>query len=424
MTKKVKIVLSTFALTVVIIFLVVNFKSPQKELSFKVKITEPINSPHFARVLGNLMGPQFIGGNKVVSLYNGEQIFPAMLNAIAAAKKSITFESYIYWSGDIGQKFADALSAKAKKGVKVHLLLDWVGSSRIKDAYLNEMETAGVEIERYHALEWYNISKLNNRTHRKILVIDGEVGFTGGVGIADEWNGNGLDSKKWRDTHYEVRGPVVAQMQAAFMDNWLKTRPDVHHSENYFPDLKNEGKSFAQMSKSSNTEGGSSVRLMYLLAIAAARKSIYLESAYFIPDERTIEDLVRARNLGVDVQIIVPGKFTDSQVLRHASRSKWGELLDAGVKIFEYQPAMFHSKVLIIDNYFLSVGSTNFDERSFRLNDEANLNILDEDLANQELKAFKVDLTYSKEVTLDEWKNRPVYEKLIEQVTTLFHSQL
>ncbi len=424
LSRKLKVIILTTLITSVGILLLVNFKNPQKELSYKLKIDEPVDSPHFARVMGDLMGPAFVGGNRIVGLYNGEQIFPAMLKAINSAKKTITFESYIYWSGEVGQKFAHALSEKAKAGIKVHLLLDWVGSSKIKDEYINEMKDSGVEVERYHAPKWYNISKLNNRTHRKILVIDGITGFTGGVGIADEWGGNGLQPKQWRDTHYEVIGPVVAQMQAAFMDNWLKVRPEVHQSADYFPELGLSGSTVAQMFKSSNREGGSSVRIMYLLAIAAARKTIYLESAYFVPDQQTIDDLVKAKKRGVDVQIIVPGKYTDSEVLRHASRSLWGDLLKADIQIFEYQPAMFHCKVLIIDNYFVSVGSTNFDERSFRLNDEANLNVLDTNLASQEYSIFKRDRANSKKITYEEWLQRPLKEKIIETFTTLFQSQL
>ncbi len=424
LNKKTILISVTGVLAIAGLLLIVNLKNPQKEIEYKIDTDESVHSEHFARVLGDLLGPPLTSGNEIIGLYNGDEIFPAMLKAIESAQKTITFESYIYWSGHIGKKFSEALSARAKAGVKVHVLIDWVGSQKIDNSYIEEMQKAQVEVERYHALSWYNLSRLNNRTHRKILVVDGKIGFTGGVGIADEWSGNGFIPDKWRDSHYQVSGPVAAQMQSAFMDNWLKTRPEVHSSPAYFPVLEPKGKSLAQMFKSSSGEGGSSVRLMYLLAIAGARKSISFESAYFIPDSQTIGDLVKARERGVDVQIIVPGPYTDSVVVRHASRGHWEKLLRAGVKIYEYQPALFHCKVLVIDNYFLSVGSTNFDERSFRLNDEANLNILDEAFASKELEMFAKDRAHSKEVSLDQWLARPTQEKIFEKLSDLLHSQL
>jgi cardiolipin synthase A/B len=410
--------------TLVVLLFALNFFNPQKDLDYKIESTDSVESEHFKLVLSTLLGPPIAAGNKVQSYYNGDQIFPAMLDAINSAKKTITFESYIYWSGDIGKKFADALSERAQAGVKVHVLIDWVGSQKIDATYIERMTNAGVEVEKYHELKWYNFFRMNNRTHRKILVVDGRIGFTGGVGIADEWTGNGLDPNRWRDTHFKVEGPAVQQMQAAFLDNWLKVRPEVHQSEDYFPQLDSVGQAWAQMFKSSSREGGSSVHIMYLLALNAAKKSIQIENAYFAPDKTTIDALVNARKRGVEVTLIVPSKLTDSQIVRHASREQWGPLLESGVKIYEYQKAKFHCKVLVIDSYFVSVGSTNFDERSFRLNDEANLNVLDSDLAANELRTFSQDIIHSKEVTLEDWKNRPVTEKLIEKTAALFRSQL
>ncbi len=425
--KKWQLVLFTIFATLVCAFIFSNLSPLQKELDYQVTSSESVESPRFKKILGDLMGPHFENGNSIKTLLNGDEIFPAMLKAISAAEKTITFESYIYWSGSIGDRFVKALSERASAGVKIHVLLDWVGSERIEEAYIQRMKDAGIEVERYHELSWYNISRMNNRTHRKILVVDGIHGFTGGVGIADEWSGNGLDSKKWRDTHYEVRGPVVAQMQAAFFDNWMKVRPEIHHSVDYFPDLHpvaNGKNTAAQMFKSSHREGGSSVHIMYLLAIAAAKKSIHLEGAYFVPDPVAIEEIVKARKRGVEVQIIVPGPLSDSKIVRHASRETWGDLLQAGVKIYEYTPAMFHCKVLVVDGYFVSVGSTNFDERSFKLNDEANLNVLDDKLAEEQIEIFQEDLTRSKEISLQDWQNRPKLDKVLEKLAGLWTSQL
>jgi cardiolipin synthase len=257
------------------------------------------------------------------------------------------------------------------------------------------------------------------------LVIDGKVGFTGGVGIADEWSGNGVIADKWRDIHYRIEGPAVAQLQAAFLDNWMKVRPQIHSTADYFPVLEEGDDGYAaQMFKSSSREGTSSVHVMYLLALAAAKKSVLLESAYFVPDEVTVEEIIKARKRGVDVQIIVPGELNDSKIVQHASSETCGELLQAGVKIFQYQKAMFHCKVLIVDSYFVSVGSTNFDERSFSLNDEANLNILSRQFALEQTEMFKSDLQKSDEVTFEEWKKRPRERKLFEKVVSLFRSQL
>ncbi|MEO8201867.1 MAG: phospholipase D-like domain-containing protein, partial [Gemmatimonadota bacterium] len=327
-----------------------------------------VDSPQFIRSIGTLLGPGILEGNQVQVLLNGDQIFPAMLTAIRGAKRTITFETYIYWSGEIGREFADALCDRARNGVRVHLLLDWVGAGKIDHAIVKEMRSAGVEVENYRPLKWYNLARLNNRTHRKLLVIDGTIGFTGGVGIADIWSGYAQDPDHWRDTHFALRGPAVAQMQAAFLDNWLKLRPGVLHGDDYFPPLTSAGDARGQVFKSSFGEGSESARLMYMLSIASAKHSILLSNAYFVPDQVAIAEIVAARRRGVRVEIIVPGRHIDSRTVRLASRGQWGPLLEAGVEIFEYQPTMFHVKVMVIDGIWSSVGSTNFDPRSFCLN--------------------------------------------------------
>jgi cardiolipin synthase len=374
--------------------------------------------------MGALLGPQLVGGNRVDTLINGDQIFPAMLEAIRSARKTITFETYIYWSGDVGKAFADALAERAKAGVRVHILLDWVGSQKMKAEYLQQMEDAGVEIRKYHPPRWYNINKLNNRTHRKLLVVDGRVGFTGGVGIADEWSGHAQDEDHWRDTHYRLEGPAVAQMQAAFVDNWTKVSGVVLHGEPYFPSISEAGALPAQIFMSSVEGGAESMHLMYLLSIAASRRSIDLAMAYFVPDELAAEALVAALKRGVRVRIITPGKETDAALVRSAGRATWGPFLQAGAQIYEYQPTMFHAKVLVVDGEWVSVGSTNFDTRSFRLNDEANLNVLDHDFAQRQLADFEQDLKRSRRVTYEEWANRPWTAKVTDHFLAIFNSQL
>ena len=261
-----------------------------------------VDDPQFSRAANALFGPPLVDGNDVVPLYNGRQIFAAMLGDIRQAKKSVTFETYIYWSGRVGAAFSEALSERARSGVKVHLIIDAVGSSAMDAAQLQAMRDAGVAIEKYHPLRWYNIDRINNRTHRKLLVVDGRIGFTGGVGIADKWDGDGDSPDHWRDNHYRLTGPAVAQMQATFVEHWLATKGVVLQGTDYFPELAPTGTMAAQMVRSTVDDGSESIRLMYLTSIAAARKSVLLANAYFVPDDLSIRTLVEARQRGVDVQ--------------------------------------------------------------------------------------------------------------------------
>jgi cardiolipin synthase len=396
----------------------------EKKLPVHLEHRYGVADPEFVRTMGVLLGPALTEGNRVTTLINGDLIFPAMLEAIHSAERTITFETYIYWSGKIGKAFADALSERARRGVKVHILLDWVGSQKMDKALLDDMSRAGVEIRRYHPLSWRTVDRLNNRTHRKLLVVDGCVGFTGGVGIADEWSGDAQDSNHWRDTHYRVEGPVVAQMQAAFCDNWLKVSGAVLQGDGYFPPLAPRGTHLAQMFRSSPEGGSESMHLMYLLAVAAATKSIDLAMAYFVPDELALQALRQALERGVRVRIITPGRYTDAPYVRRGSRALWGDILRAGAEIYEFQPTMYHCKVLIVDALWVSVGSTNFDNRSFRLNDEANLNVHDRDFAFRQIADFESDLGRSRRIAYQAWMNRPLSEKATERFFALFRRQL
>jgi cardiolipin synthase len=379
--------------------------------------------PQFARTMGAFLGPGLLEGNRVDVLLNGDEIFPAMLQAIRSAQKTITFETFIYWSGSIGGEFADALAERARSGVKVHVLLDWIGSNKMDASLLAQMEQAGVQVRKYHKLQWYHLDRLNNRTHRKLLVVDGQIGFTGGVGIADEWTGNGQDPKRWRDSHYRVQGPVVAQMQAVFMDNWIKVSGDALHGVEYFPPLEPVGAGKAHVFSSSPSGGSESMRMMYLLAITAASHSIHLSSPYFIPDALAIKALTDAAKRGVTVQVITIGRHNDSETVRRAARARWGALLEAGVQIYEYEPTLYHCKVMIVDGLWVTVGSTNFDPRSFNLNDEANLNYYDADFARRQIGIFQQDLARSRQTTFQEWTHRPLAERLWEHAASLLGSQ-
>lgn len=391
----------------------------EKKVKQEIPRLYSVADAQFQRSMGVMLGPQIVDGNRFDALLNGDQIFPSMLKAIRGAQKTITFETYIYWSEAIGKDFADALSERARAGVKVHVLIDWVGSSKMDQSYLATMKQAGVEVEKYHPLRWYNLGRMNNRTHRKLLIVDGRIGFTGGVGIAGQWTGNAQDPEHWRDSHFKVEGPVVAQMQAVLLDNWTKTTGKVLHGPDYFPALELAGTGRAQMFSSSPTGGSESMHLMYLLAITAAQRSIHLSSSYFVPDEMARKALIDAVKRGVKVQIITPGKYIDTEIVRRSSRGLWDELLKAGVEIYEYQPTMYHCKVMVVDGLLVSVGSTNFDDRSFRLNDEANLNIYDAGFAQQQIDVFRQDLGKSRRVTWVQWQSRPVSEKIWEQAAAV-----
>jgi len=400
--------------------------SPTHE-PYKITSEYSVEDPQFVRTIGNLMGPPIIPGNSAVTLVNGHQIFPAMLEAIRGARRTITFETFVYWRGEIGKAFAEALTERARGGVDVRVLIDPVGSNRIDKAYIKQMKEGGVQLDFYRPLHWLDLggpAKLNHRTHRKLLIIDGTIGFTGGVGIADEWEGDADSKTHWRDTHYRIEGPVVAQLQAAFVDHWMDTNGGVLHGPEYFPALETRGPLLAQVFNS-NFEGGSqSMQLMYLLSIAAARQTVRVATPYFVPDQTTIWHLLEARRRGVRVQIIVPNDKIDLPFVRRASHARWGEMLKEGVEIYEYQPTMYHTKLMIIDKVWTSIGSANFDNRSFKLNDEANLNVLDKTFAQEQIRIFDDDLAHSKQVTYDQWANRPWYKKLAESLMNLLSPQL
>jgi cardiolipin synthase A/B len=418
------IVAGTVLLTIAAVLLAVNLASGEKKIEQRIERLYALDDRRFQDELGVLLGPQFLPGNRHKVLLNGDQIFPAMLAAIRAAKTSITFETYIYWSGAIGREFADALIERARADVKVHVLLDWVGSAKVEEGFVEAMSAAGVQIRKFHPPHWSHLGRMNNRTHRKLLVADGRLAFTGGVGIAPPWTGNAQDAEHWRDTHFEIEGPVVAQIQSVFIDNWIKVTGDVLHGPAYFPALVPAGNGLSQMFSSSPSGGSESMQLMYLMSITAASRSIDLSAAYFVPDELASKALVAAMQRGVKLRIVVPGEHIDSETVRSASRARWGPLLAAGALIAEYRPTMYHCKMMIVDGLLVSVGSTNFDNRSFRLNDEATLNILDAAFAQAQTAIFAADLALSRPISHAAWLARPWQEKFAERLASLIGNQI
>ncbi|WP_372177644.1 phosphatidylserine/phosphatidylglycerophosphate/cardiolipin synthase family protein [Xanthomonas axonopodis pv. phyllanthi] len=418
------IIVAAVAVTLLVGLLLLNFATPEKKLEHIPKHLYDVADPQFKHEMSVLLGPAILPGNRIDVLNNGREIFPAMLEAIRSAQHTITFETYIYWSGEIGREFSDALSERARAGVDVRVTIDWGGSLKMDHALVDTMTEAGVEVHRYRPLAWYNLHRINNRTHRKLLVIDGRIGFTGGVGVADQWMGDAQDPEHWRDTHYRIEGPVVAQVQTAFNDNWIKTTGRVVNGAQYYPALEAAGDSDAQLFVASPAGGSESMHLMYLIAIAAARSSIDLAAAYFVPDALITRSLLEARTCGVRIRVLLPGKHIDAVSVRLASKASWEPLLQAGIEIHEYQPTMLHTKLLIIDGLLVSVGSTNFDIRSFRLNDEASLNVYDRTLAARMTEVFERDLQRAEQYSLERWRARPLRHRLGEKLVFPFRSQV
>lgn len=410
--------------TAIVVMLAMSLGRSDKTVSRRLAHRYTVDDPQFRREMSVMLGPTITSGNTVTALQNGAEIFPAMLAAIRSATQSITFETYIYWSGTIGREVSEALAERARAGVPVRVTIDWAGSVKLEQSLMDGMIAAGVEIERYRPLRWYNLGRFNNRTHRKLLIVDGRVAFTGGVGIADQWSGNAEDPRHWRDSHFKVEGPAVAQFQAAFSDNWMKMTGRVLGGQQYFPELDTVGAMQAQLFIASPAGGSESMHLMYLMAVTSAARSVDLAAAYFVPDRLLIAALLEARQRGVRVRILLPGPHIDSEAVRIASKREWGPLLLEGVEIHLYQPTMLHTKMLIVDSSLVSVGSTNFDLRSFRLNDEASLNVFDAAFATQMTTVFERDLVDATAFTHAMWEARPLRQRIAEMLVLPFKSQL
>src|SRR5688572_3500526 len=415
---------SVMAAVALAVLLIANLALGDKRIDQKVEHEYPVAAAQFERVVDVAFGPALTRGNRARALVNGDRIFPEMLAAIRGARSTITFEMYIYAEGAVGEAFTEAFVERARAGVKIHFLYDALGSGSIDKKYLARLKEAGVEVAEYNPLRWYTLAQMNNRTHRKLMVVDGRIGFTGGAGVQDQWSGNAEDPARWRDTHFRVEGPAVAQMQATFMENWTETTGAVLHGEAYFPPLEPAGRQHAQVMLSSPGGGGESMQLLYLLSITAAVKSIHLANSYFVPDNVEVEALAAAARRGARVRVIVPGPHIDNKIVRRASRAGWGRLLQAGVEIYEYQPTMYHVKSMVVDGLWATVGSTNFDTRSFSTNDEENLNVLDASFAAEQERIFEDDLKRSRRVTLEEWQGRPWTQRALDTLADLVSSQL
>jgi len=386
------------------------------------------NTGDFGALLPSIVGltqSSLERGNRVQLLENGDAFFPLLLRDIAAARESIHIESYIWWKGAICDEVAAALAAKARQGVEVRLLIDASGGRKMDRKLRDLMLAAGCQVRVFHPVRFSNLGRLNNRDHRKEIVIDGRIGYLGGYGFGKEWTGNAQDRDHWRDTGVRVEGPIVNRLQSAFCENWIEETGEIPAGLKYFPSPAAAGQTPAHLAYTSPTGAVSSVQVLYYLAITSARKSILIQNPYLLPDNDAVAALAAAVKRGVDVTVMVPAtSSTDSPIVQHASHHQFGELLKSGVKIWEFQRTLLHQKILVVDGVWSCVGSTNFDDRSFQLNDEISMGILDSALAAQLKAAFESDRRFAHERTLEEWKQRSVWHKIVDGLAYLGSSQL
>jgi cardiolipin synthase len=383
-----------------------------------------LGSREFVRMLGALTDAEVHRGTQIEVLPNGENYYEAELAAIAAARHSVCLEAYIFRKGEVTRRFVAALAERARAGVEVNLVLDTIGSLTTSSRYLEELRQAGGRVFWYHPIRWYTLPRINNRTHRELIIIDGRLAFVGGAGFADVWRFDRGRKKRWRDTMFRVEGDVVRSLQASFVENWIESSGEILTGEHYFPECPAQGTATSLVVNSSPTTGLSTRgRVLFQTLLACARKSIFITTPYFVPDKSVRREIVRAVERGVRVRIITPGRHSDQLLTRRSSRRLYGPLLEAGAEIYEYQPAMIHVKSLVVDELWSIVGSTNFDNRSFGLNDEVNLAVCDASLAQRLLEDFARDLAVSRAIGYRDWQRRSLLERGHEWLGRLLERQ-
>jgi cardiolipin synthase len=382
-----------------------------------------IGKPEFAATLVGYTGVPVVPSNQVDILLNGDNIFPAKLAAIRSAKKTINYADYVFEEGQPSLEVSQALAERCRAGVRVNVLLDAFGSLNIPGEYREAMVNAGCRVESFRPLGPFSMDRANNRNHRRILVVDGRLGMTGGSGTSGKWGGNGRMQGHWRDTDVRVEGPVVEQLQGAFAENWLEATGVAIGGADYFPRLQGKGTVSVQAVRSSPAGGSAAMYTMFLLAMASAQRSISITNPYFVPEDKMIETLIVAARRGVRVTVLLPGEI-DHNIVRQASRSELGQLLTAGIEIYEYRAGLLHAKTMVVDGVWATVGSTNLDRRSFALNDELNLVVYDATVARQLQQVFEADLQESRKVTLESWKRRGFFSKFLELLAIPIRDQL
>lgn len=397
--------------------------TPKYELTSRNDL--PTNdSERFLQVLEALSDAQVNKTGTLEVLTNGPSFYPAALEAIRNATRSVNIEAYIFQKGKIADQYIAALAERARAGVKVNLVLDAFGSAGTSKNYLAPLLDVGGKVGWYNGPNWYRLMHIDHRTHRELMIVDGKVGFIGGAGIADQWYSGTKGHPRWRDSAVRIEGEAVCNLQATFAENWLATSGELLNGEAYFPSVRNENPLVAMVVNSTPTVGGGTrARILFQLLIASARESISITTPYFLPDKSLMKELCRAVERGLRVKILVPGRKSDHMVTRSTSRAGYGELLKAGAEVYEYQPSMIHAKVLCVDDRWVVVGSTNFDNRSFGINDEVNLAIRDANVALRFERDMTSDLEQSRRVSLEEWQHRPVTERATELMGLVFERQ-
>ncbi|MGB2716288.1 MAG: phospholipase D-like domain-containing protein [Vicinamibacterales bacterium] len=352
-------------------------------------------------------------GNKVEILTNGREFYPAMLEAIRSATRSVNMECYIFQPGRVADQFIEALSDRARKGVNVTIVVDAIGSFSLRGRPVRRLRKAGCRIESYQRLHWYRWARINNRTHRELIVIDGRVAFAGGAGIADWWMYPHGRQRPWRDTMARIEGPIVAALQGVAAENWLECCGEILTGPEYFPDLDRAGDTTAFVIRSSPSDRATASRVAFQLLMEGADHHVHIATPYFLPDRAFRRALTSIAARGVKLSVVVPGRATDQKWVRLASRRMWGQLLESGIRIFEYRETMTHAKVLIVDGLWAVIGTTNVDNRSFEHNDEVNVALLDASVARRLQDDYERDIRDSDEITLDAWRRRPLWEKIV-----------
>ena len=388
-----------------------------------------VGEPSFFRTIEAHTDAAIVGGNKVHVLLNGAETFPLMLRDIRKAKSTITFAQYLYEDGSIAREFAETFAERCRAGVKVNILLDSHGSAKVPAEIIDVMKTGGCHVEYFRRIEAdgilfpWKLLRYNYRSHRRVLVIDGQIGFTGGYGISEAWTGDGRTPEHWRDTNVRVEGPLVKSLQAGFAESWLETTGIAIGGEGYFPRVDPVGDVTGQIVKSSPTGGSFQNYMLFLLSINSAKKSILITNPYFMPDNVMTEALINAAARGVRVTVLLPGE-ADSQLTYTASRSHYGRLLLGGIEVYEYKGALLHAKTIVVDGVWSTIGSTNFDNRSFALNQEINLTVYNSGIAQRMEQIFQEDLKCSQRITYEQWRSRGLYERLIEMFAFPIREQL
>jgi cardiolipin synthase len=411
-------IIAVIALLAIAILILTGFFAPGLRYSLVVPPEEPVDAQAFLNELEPLVSSKVTGNNQIEVIENGENFYQAELEAMRQARRSINIEAYIFHKGRVTDQVLEVLRERAKAGVRVNLVMDSLGSLSTRKTYFKALKDAGGHVEWYHRLRLHNWFITNNRTHREITIVDGCTAFVGGAGYADWWRFSSGGEPRWRDTMLRVRGDAVRGLQGAFVENWLEASGEILDGRDHFPAVSsNPGSATVLVISGSPSSGGSTrSRVLFQTLIAAARKSVYITTPYFLPDRSMRDELVRAKRRGVTVSIVVPGKRNDHALTRSSGRRAYGDLLKAGADVYEYEPAMIHAKVAIIDGIWSVAGSTNIDNRSFGINDEINLAVLDSSVANKLARDFQEDISHSKRVTLDEWEKRSVFERLLEWI--------